>query len=222
MSKKVFVFVATMLLVTSVTMATTVLPLSGSVTQQQSFGIGDALNNGMASVVALTHGSTTGSVIQSLGVTNIQSSPCFATPCTDFGFFSNPCDVEATQTQGAALDQSATANGACAIVNVQTYLDAAGQQSQFIGMSTSPKQQAQSLGVAAQQVLTRADGAGGGVAANDAAIAQSQAGSNAGGSVFESSIIDACQVSLANGVANSTAALAATLVATTSQVQQVQ
>ncbi len=222
MSKKVFVFVATMLLVTSVTMATNVLPLSGSVTQQQSFGIGDTLNNGMASVVALTHGSQGGAVFQALGVSNIQSSPCFATPCFDFGCFSNPCDVEASQTQNADLDQTATANGACAIVNVQTYLDAGGQQNQFIGMSTSPKQQIQSLGVAAQQVLTRADGSGGGIATNDASMAQTQAGANAGGSVFETSVIDAFQISNANGAANSTAALAATLIATTSQMQNVQ
>ncbi len=221
MSKKVFVFVAAMLLVTSVSMATNVLPLNGSVTQFQSFGIGDICNNGMASGVILTHGSTGGAVTQSLGVTNIQSSPCGATPCIDLGCFGNPCDVEAKQIQEADLDQKASANGACAIVNVQTYLDAGGQQNQFIGMSTSPKQQVQSLGVAAQQVLTRADGAGGGSAVNNADLSQTQSGSNAGGSAFESSIIDAFQISGANGAANSTAALAASLVATTSQNQQV-
>jgi hypothetical protein len=189
------------------------------VTQIQSFGIGDICNNGMASVVALTHGDTGGTVSQSLGVTNIQSSPCFATPCFNFG---NPCVVEAKQTQNADLDQKASADGKCAIVNVQTYLDAGGQQNQFIGSSTSPKVQAQTLGLAAQQVLTRADGAGGGVAKNDADLAQTQAGSNAGGSVFESSVIDAFQVSCAGGAANSTAALAATMVATTQQQQSVQ
>ena len=219
MSKKVFVFVATLLFVTSVTLATN--PLAGSVTQVQSFNIGDAMNNGIASVVALTHGDTGGSVVQSLNVANVQSSPCIANPCFDLGYF-NSCGVDAVESQTANLDQAASAMGECGIINVQTYLDAAGSQNQFIGFSTSTKTQSQSLGLAAQQVLTRADGSGGGVGANDALLSQTQAGSNAGGSVFESSIIDACQVSNAGGAANSTAALASTMIATTSQVQQVQ
>jgi len=221
MSKKVFVFVATLLLVTSVTMATNVLPLAGSVTQMQSFNIGDALNNGMASVVALTHGDTGGSVIQSLNVANTQSSPCLANPCFDLGCF-NSCGVDAVETQVANLDQSASAMGECGIINVQSYLDAGGVQNQFTGFSTSMKHQDQSLGLAAQHVLTRADGSGGGMASNDALVSQTQAGANAGGSVFESSLIDACQISNAGGAANSTAALASTLVAATSQLQQVQ
>ena len=219
MFKKVFVFVASLLLITSATMATN--PLAGSVTQVQSFNIGDICNSGMASVVALTHGDTGGTVDQSLNVTNIQSSPCMATPCINFGCF-NQCGVEAAQSQIADLDQSASACGQCAIVNVQTYLDSLGSQNQFIGASTATKQQAQTLGLAAQQVLTRADGAGGGSGTNDACLSQTQAGSNAGGSVFESSVIDASQVSSTGGAANSTTALAASMQAMTNQVQQVQ
>ena len=156
-----------------------------------------------------------------MNVSNIQSSPCLANPCFDLGCF-NSCGVDAVETQTANLDQSASAIGECGIINVQTYLDAAGAQNQFIGFSTSTKTQGQQLGLAAQQVVTRADGDGGGIGANDALLAQTQAGSNAGGSVFESSLIDACQVSSAGGAANSTAALASTLIATTSQAQQVQ
>jgi len=222
MFKKVFVFVASLLLVTSAVMATNFAnPLAGSVTQIQSFNIGDLCNNGMASVVALTHGDTGGSVAQSLNIANIQSSPCFATPCINFGCF-NQCGVEATQSQTAGLDQDASASGKCALINVQTYLDAFGSQNQFIGNSTTIKQQNQTLGLAAQQVLTRADGAGGGSGTNDAFLSQTQAGSNAGGNVFESSVIDASQVSSTGGAANSTTALAATIQAMTTQVQQVQ
>jgi hypothetical protein len=219
MSKKVFIFVAALLLVTSVSMADN--PLAGTVTQMQGFNIGDSMNNGMASVVALTHGDTCGSVIQSLNVSNMQSSPCIANPCFDLGFF-NSCGVDAVESQVADLSQSATATGQCGILNVQTYLDAAGSQNQIIGFSTSPKGQQQTLGLAAQQVVTRADGAGSGVGTNSALLSQTQAGSNAGGSVFESSLIDACQLSNTGGAANSTTALASTLVATTTQAQQVQ
>jgi hypothetical protein len=221
MLKIVFFFMAALLIASSVTLASSVTVLPASVSQSQSFCIGDASNNGMASIVALTHGDTGGSVDQSLDVVNIQSSPCNATPCFDFCFFGSSCDVEALQTQDADLDQEASACGECGIVNVNTYLDAAGAQDQFIGFSTSTKQQAQSLGVAAQQVLTRADGAGGGDSVNDADLSQIQAGSNAGGSVFQSTLIDAYQTSGTGGAANSTAALASTLLATTTQAQQV-
>ena len=115
-----------------------------------------------------------------------------------------------------------SAMGQCGIINVQTYLDAAGTQNQLIGFSTSTKYQDQSLGLAAQQVLTRADGAGGGNGANVAFLSQTQGGANAGGSVFESSTIDASQLSNTCGAANSTTALASTMVAATSQIQQVQ
>jgi hypothetical protein len=224
MSKKVFVFIAALLLVTSVTMADGMSPLAGSVSQMQSFNIGDICNNGMASVVALTHGDACGSVTQSLEISNKQSSPCFAKPCIDFGrrFPCKPsCDVEAIETQCAELDQSASAMGKCGVINVQSYMDAGGSQNQFVGFSTSPKHQDQTLGLAAQQVLTRADGAGSGMAKNDAELSQMQAGSNAAGSAFESSTIDACQVSKVDGAANSTAALASSLIAGTLQVQNV-
>lgn len=220
MSKKVVVFIAALLLVSSVSMATD--PLPGSVTQIQSFNIGDATNNGMASVVALTHGDTGGSVAQSLNVSNIQSSPSFSAPSLSLGSLClNSCGVNALETQTANLGQTANATGTCALINVQTYLDAAGTQNQLIGFSTATKVQGQSLGLAAQQVLTRADGAGGGTGVNTAALSQTQAGSNAGGSVFESSVVDASQISCAGGAANSTTALASSMLAQTMQSQQV-
>jgi hypothetical protein len=234
MLRKGSFIITTLLLVSSVAMATGggypyPPTLSGSVSQVQSFSIGDICNTGMASVVALTHGDAGGSVNQSLNVSNIQSSPCFATPCWDIGkkqfglcLPCDPlCDVEATQTQYADLDQDASAHGSCGIINVNAFMDAGGNQNQFIGNSTSAKLQDQSLGVAAQQVLTRTDGPGGGGATNDAFVTQAQAGSNAAGSVFESSTIDALQTSDTGGAANSTTALAASLTAVTSQAQNV-
>jgi hypothetical protein len=175
----------------------------------------------MATVIALTHGDAGASVDQSLDVDNIQSAPCNATPCWDIGWCGSLCDVEAVQIQNADLDQTSGANGECGIVNVNSFLDAGGTQDQFIGFSTSLKSQAQGLGLAAQQVVTRTDGAGGGGTTNDATVSQMQAGSNAGGSAFEASTIDAYQTSGTGGAANSTTALATSLTATTSQAQNV-
>ena len=240
MLRKGFFIMTALLLISSVAMATGGYwgppPLSGSVAQTQSFSIGDICNTGMATVIALTHGDAGASVNQSLNVSNIQSSPCGATPCWDIGKpIGKPkgkpcgpclpcgpqCDVEAIQTQCADLDQTSGASGHCGIINVNSFLDAGGNQNQFIGFSTSLKSQTQNLGLAAQQVLTRTDGAGSGGTTNDAKVSQMQAGSNAAGSVFEASTIDAKQVSSTGGAANSTTALATSMMASTSQAQNV-
>lgn len=232
MTKKIAIFMTVLLMACSVTTAQEILP--GSVYQNQTFSVGDIASPGMGIVLALTHGDACASAQQNLYIDNIQSSPCNATPCGK-SFSSGPsfvsiqrygqgscgesCDVEAKQTQDADLVQDASANGKCAIVNINTFMDAGGYQDQFIGFSTDPKSQVQNLGLAAQQVLARSDGPGGGDATNSACLEQTQAGSNAAGSAYESSGIDALQTSETHGSANSTTALATTLVANTTQNQ---
>ena len=235
MTKKIAIFMTILLMASSVTTADTILP--GSVYQQQTFSIGDIASPGMGIVLALTHGDACASATQDLYIDNLQSSPCGVNPCgkpSCFGpgFVSNlrsshghgcqeSCDVEAAQTQDADLVQDASAKGNCGIINVNTFMDAGGYQDQFIGFSTDPKSQVQTLGLAAQQVLARSDGPGGGEATNDAVLDQSQAGSNAAGSAYESSTIEALQTSKTGGGANSTTALATTLMANTTQTQNV-
>ncbi len=238
MLKKIAFFM-TVLLVTSsmastVTMADPILP--GSVHQMQTFSVGDPGSTGMGIMLNLTHGDAHASAVQSLDIDNVQSSPCGATPCGGcpcfgHGFMPNlrsvqgscnkSCDVEAAQTQTADLNQDASACGKCAIVTIDSFLDAVGEQDQFIGFSTDGKSQVQGLGVASQQVLTRSDGAGGANSQNDALVQQEQAGSNAAGSAYESSTIDAVQTNNVGGAANSTASLATSLIATTNQAQHV-
>jgi len=241
MLKKIAIFMTVLLMASPVTLADAILP--GSVHQVQTFTVGDMGNTGMGIVLNLTHGDAGASAVQSLDIDNEQSSPCNATPCgkgscfgRDFmsSFNSGPggpggpgscndesCDVEAVQTQVADLDQDASACGHCGIISVNTFMDAGGDQEQFIGFSTDTKSQIQCLGVAAQQILTRSAGAGGGDSTNDASLTQTQAGSNAAGSVYESSTIDALQTSDTGGAANSTTALATSLMATTTQAQMV-
>jgi hypothetical protein len=218
MIKKIAIFMTVLLMASPVALADTVLP--GSVYQQQTFSVGEMTNTGMGIVLALTHGDAGAGATQNLYIDNLQSSPCNASPCWNLPCF-NSCDVEAKQTQDVDLVQDASANGSCGIVNVNTFMDAGGYQDQFIGFSTDPKSQVQTLGLAAQQVLARSDGAGGGDSTNDAVLAQTQGGSNAGGSVYESSTIEALQDSSTGGAANSTTALATTLIATTAQTQSV-
>lgn len=220
MLKKIAIFMTVLLMASPATLADTVGILPGSVHQVQTFSVGDITNTGMGIVLTLTHGDAGAGADQDLYIDNIQSSPCMATPCWDCLSFNN-CEAEAVQTQDADLEQDASACGQCGIINVNTFLDAGGEQEQFIGFSTDTKSQVQCLGVASQQVLARSDGAGSGDSTNDATVSQTQAGSNAAGSVFEASTIDAYQSSGTGGAANSTTALATSLIATTTQAQQV-
>jgi hypothetical protein len=241
MTKKIAIFMTLLLMASSVTLADSILP--GSVYQQQTFSVGDMVNPGMGIVLALTHGDACATASQDLFIDNIQSSPCNAKPCSigpccgsglvsiDMsgrrpgpggpGGCGPSCDVEAVQTQDADMLQDASAKGNCGIININTFMDAGGYQDQFIGFSTDPKSQVQTLGLAAQQVLARSDGPGGGEATNEAVLDQTQAGSNAAGSVYEGSTIDAVQTSKTAGGANSTTALATTLMANTTQTQNV-
>ncbi len=226
MLKKIAIFMTVLLMASPVTLADSILP--GSVHQMQTFTVGDTGNTGMGIVLTLTHGDAGAGATQNLYIDNEQSSPCNTNPCWEPCFNFNKscgcdddCDVEALQTQDADLEQDASAHGNCGIINVNTFMDAGGDQEQFIGFSTDTKSQIQCLGVAAQQVLARSDGAGGGDSTNDATLSQTQAGSNAAGSVYESSTIDALQTSGTGGAANSTTALATSLIATTTQAQMV-
>ena len=222
MFKKISIFMIALLFVCSIAMATGnnhTPTLSGSVSQLQSFTIGDTANSGMATVLALTHGDAYASVSQSLNIDNTQSTPSNTKPNWNFG--QKSISTTGLQTQSADLSQNSSASGSFGIINVNSFLDAVGSQQQLIGFSTDLKQQAQSLGLAAQQVLTRADGSGCGDSANSAQLSQMQTGSNTAGSVLESSTIDALQTSYTGGAANSTTALATSLTAMTNQNQQV-
>jgi hypothetical protein len=218
MLKKLAMFTLVVLMISSVASAST---LAGSVAQTQAFAVTTVgTGAGMATVLNLNHGDATASSVQCLTIDNVQSAPGSVMPClvTCFGPI---CTATAFEAQNAGLHQTALADGSCGIISVSSYLDAVGAQTQGIGNATDPKTQVQSLGVAADQVLLRSSGPGMGTTTNVADLSQVQAGANAAGSVLESSSIDAFQVGVTSGAANSTVTMANTLVATTSQAQQV-
>lgn len=234
MCTRISVAVAVVLLVCSVVGAQTVLP--GSVWQYQDFAVGNLMNPGMSSILNLVHGDGSAHVLQTMDVENVHASPQYMNPCSPCGpcgsigiisvgtpvqICGADCLTMAGQCQTAGLYQEGAADGACAIIGVNAFLDAGGAQEQTIGASTQPKSQGQSLGMAADQVLFRSDGAGGGWANNQANLFQVQTGKNSAGSVRESSTIDTWQTSAVNGAANSTATLATSMNACTTQAQVV-
>jgi hypothetical protein len=226
MITRVTLAVAIVLIVTTGAYADSLL--AGSIWQQQTFSVGNTTNPGMSSLLNLVHGDQNAEMMQFVDVENVHAAPMSSgwvwtvgTPMGDWRNCGDSCTTRANQYQVGDMDQIVTANGDCGVISVNAFLDAAGGQEQTIGASVSPKMQMQTLGVAADQVLMRSDGAGSGEAYNGAEIYQDQDGSNAAGSVFESSYIEADQMGEVDGQAGSTASLVGGLNATTSQAQVV-
>jgi len=224
MITRVTLAVAIVLIVTTGAYADSLL--AGSIWQQQQFSVGNTINPGMSSLLNLVHGDQDAWMGQFVDVHNEHAAPVGLSimpvavgsfPCQDW----DSCLTKATQWQDGDLDQTVEADGKCGVISVNAFLDAAGAQEQTIGASVSPMMQVQTLGVAADQVLMRSDGAGSGEAKNNAAVAQDQFGANAGGSVDEYSYIDADQIGKVDGKAGSTASLVGGLNVTTGQSQVV-
>ncbi|MBN2128682.1 MAG: hypothetical protein JW741_04270 [Sedimentisphaerales bacterium] len=224
MCTRISVAIAVVLLVCSVVGAQTVLP--GSAWQFQDFNVGNLMNPGISSVLNTVHGSGAyAHAFTDLDICNSQSTPVCIGPVGIIGLPGQICQAScltaAGQCQDGYLAQTAEADGDCAIIGVNAFLDAGGAQEQTIGASVSPKSQGQSLGMAADQVLLRSDGGGTGWAINEANLYQSQSGKNAAGSVLESSGITGYQNGVVNGNAGSTATLATSMNACTTQAQVV-
>jgi hypothetical protein len=214
------------LLVCSVVSAQAPTVLPGTAWQFQDFVVGDLMYPGISSVLNTVHGSGAYAYANTtLDICNSQSTPAGLAPIGVIGLpgqiIMADCLTAAGQCQDGWLLQQAEADGDCAIIGVNAFLDAGGAQEQTIGASVSPKSQGQSLGVAADQVLLRSDGGGAGWAINEADLFQAQAGKNAAGSVREQSGIYGYQNGQVSGNAGSTATLATSMNACTTQAQVV-
>ncbi len=203
--------------------------LAGSIDQYQEFIVGDIMNSGLSTSLNLVHGDVFGSSLQHVWVenTHVAGTPCG--PCspginyhrcgTTDQCGTTGCAPAADQTQIADICQEAEAQGCCGVISVNEFLDAGGTQSQFIGSGTGMKDQFQTVGLSADQILFRSDGAGSGVAMHNVWLNGDQNGANSAGSVHESSTVNACQEGSVNGAANSTATLINSLTVDTVQWQ---
>lgn len=227
MVTRVALAVAVVLVASTVTLADPPGVLPGTIWQQQSFAVGSAQNPGISSLINLVHGDQEADMYQFVEIDNWHNAPAyFGTPWPLAGGGGSPfwwdrdnCDTKAFQWQSGFMEQDTEAWGKSGIISVNAFLDAAGGQEQTIGGSTDPKLQMQTLGVAADQVLLRSSGGGGGEADQEADLYQEQEGLNAAGSMYESSWITVGQFGDVDGRANSTASLVGGLNAQTSQGQ---
>jgi len=199
--------------------------LAGSIDQYQEFIVGDCTNSGISTSLNLVHGDVFGSSLQHVWVenTHVAGTPCGPGPCGSrrdrHQCGSTGCAPAADQSQIADICQEAEAQGCCGVISVNEFLDASGTQSQFIGSGTGMKDQFQTVGLTADQILFRSDGAGQGEAMHHVWLNEEQNGTNSAGSVHETSTVDACQESSVRGAANSTATLVNSLTVDTLQWQ---
>jgi hypothetical protein len=234
MLRRVSLAIATILFLSSGAFAMCNDILAGSIEQGQNFTIGDVMNPGLSSSVNLVHGDAFGVSTQHVSVENINNAgkschfgPCHSGPCGPGpGIRGHQCCTvgcapSACQLQEADVFQKVKAEGDCGVISVNGFVDAQGNQNQFIGSGTEMKNQYQGLGLAADQVLFRADGSGFGEALHTADLSQNQIGTNAAGVVSEASTIEACQKGFVKGAPNSTATLTNSLTVDTMQWQTV-
>lgn len=220
MLKKVLLSVAVILFVSAVALAD--IPTgaaAGSIYQYQNFVVGDLLHpsvSGISSILTVSHGDDAFS-LQSLNVSNEQSVPWW------FGSFGgpfmDPCPTLGNQWQCADLLVKTEAEADCGIITVSGFLSGMGIQDQFIGYSDDPKWQAQTLGLAADQLLLGSGNAEG-TAINDVDdMSQGQAGINGAGSISEDSLMNAFQLASVEGKPNTTVSAVNSMLATTTQNQ---
>jgi hypothetical protein len=223
MLRRVSLAIAAILFVSSGAFANCNDILAGSIDQYQEFTVGDIMNPGISTSLNLVHGDVFGSSLQHVWIenTHVAGKPCG--PCRP-GIRRHQCGITgcapaADQTQIADLCQEAEVQGCCGVISVNEFLDAYGTQSQFIGSGVGMKNQYQTVGLTADQVLFRSDGAGSGDAMHHVWLNGNQNGVNSAGSVHESSTVDACQEASVSGDANSTATLVNSLTVDTLQWQ---
>jgi hypothetical protein len=202
--------------------------LIGSIDQYQEFAVGDIKAHGMVASVNLLRGDPYGYSYQELSVENKQdataSMPRHPRHCRH-GWHHWHCGRPrpssrswAEQQQKAEITQEAEAMGS-GVIRVNAFLDSYGTQYQSIGAGIGLKDQSQTLGLAADQVLFRTDGRGTGEAIHDVWLYEEQSGGNAAGTVKETSEINAYQRGFVSGDPSSTTRLTNSMTVDTMQWQ---
>lgn len=195
MSKVVTFSVAVVLLVGS-----SAFGQLGAIDQFQDSAIG------LTNAVDLMHGHQTGSSQQNL--------------CIDTEQFQDPvCDSWASQRLLGNFVEVGCASGDCAVVGVAQGLEALGSQGQIVGNCVEPKQEAQSLGLAAAQGIVKSGGAGQGNAQHVIVLQEDQTGVNSAGLMSERIAVVGLQDSNLQGSAGATGTVQAQMGVTVVQSQ---
>jgi hypothetical protein len=131
------------------------------------------------------------------------------------------CATSADQFQVGVFNQSASGSGLCATVGVLQEVAAAGQQVQLIGNGVGPKGQQEVLTLSAGEAVTKQNGQGTGSGSQLVALSQGQTGTNAAGTVSQSSAVVSTQGAFVNGIPTAVGQAGSTTQVSTSQTQLV-
>jgi len=131
------------------------------------------------------------------------------------------CATEASEFQMGVFNQSASAAGLCASVGVIQEVASAGMQVQLIGNGVGPKAQQETLTLTAGEAVTKTAGQGSGNANQFVALAEGQTGTNAAGTVNQSTAVVSTQGAFVNGIPTAAGMAGSTTQVSTSQTQLV-
>jgi len=159
---------------------------------------------GVGNTIDLLRGEQQANAAQNLVVDNVQ--------CV-----TGMCNGQAHEALFASIGQVGDAWGHCALVGLDQQVSAIGLQSQTIGDGVAPKAQLQSLDMMAGQVLGRGEGAGGANGLQTVVLTEDQTGTNAAGTMSESSRILGMQTGNVYGEPGSTAMVTSQMNVSTTQ-----
>ncbi len=133
------------------------------------------------------------------------------------------CATEAHQFQMGVFNQTANADGLCAVIGLlqETKTDAPATQVQLITNGVGPVGQQENLNLQVGQAAAKTGGGGSGIATQFAALMEGQSGSNAATAVHQSSAVASNQFTAVSGSPTAEGLALATMQATTSQIQLV-
>ena len=131
------------------------------------------------------------------------------------------CAAEASEFQMGVFNQSASASGLCATVGVLQEVASAGMQIQAINGACGPKGQQETLTLTAGEAVTKQNGQGNGAAQQLVALSEGQTGTNAAGTVNQSTAVVSTQGAFVNGIPTAVGAAGSTTQVSTSQTQLV-
>ena len=131
------------------------------------------------------------------------------------------CGLFACEDQTAFFSQVGTADGYCALVDLDQSVLAAGTQQQTIGEGVDPKLETQTLTLNGSQLASKADGGGTVTGDQIMSLRQDQVAGNAIGPMNQSSTVFGAQHTNVAGAPGATGAAGSSLLIMTTQEQMV-
>ena len=161
--------------------------------------------NSIGNSIVLNHGSEASNVV-GLNVVDNQNTGSFP-------------HVVADQTRSTDFWEAASACGSCGVINAAQSLLGGGYQYQSIGGSVDPKLQGQGTGLYGAQTVLKTEGQASSNLVQGGILANTQTATNSAGTMNESNMVTAAQVSTIAGTPGTTGQVGSTVYSQSVQSQ---